>query len=406
MSKKKNRFKDLDSKEKERLKKLEEKVKQEGLKREILQDIDSPLLCAAILERIPSICSDIFNNPDLIPFIEEAKKRFLQDKNVRKALKKLIFKLKNKGVDLIPLIEEREEVPVITPKIEKEIAYMAFIPGGFKILVFAVHMYSKTTFDLAIAFISVISEIKIFDLKRSINLRTTNKIKDYIENVFAKMIEEKMVEIPLSYGRHILEKAYKKRLKDSKDNDLRIFINWLRKNVPDLVKKPIYDLIPKPESISVSDLELEKIFSLDAIEDQIMLTIMALKDEQQVKELLEELNNIRNSPLVLEEYQIEERERELKERYIDKLLDPEILKEFFEDLSYYLYLVGQKEEAQIFLKLAYIFEEKGRNYKLISLKMLNKALEIMKSEEENESKGKLIKSVDEVIEEITRVEEL
>ena len=402
MSKKKDIFKSLDSREKEKLKDLEEKIKKEGLKKEILQDIDSPLLCAAILERIPSVCSD---NSDLIPFIKEIKKKFFQDKNVKKSLKRLIFKLKNKGSDLISLIEEKEESPVITPKVEKEVAYMAFIPGSFKVLVFAVHMYSKTSFDMAIAFINVISEVKTFELERSIKLRTTNKIRSYIKNFFAKMVEEKMVEIPLSYGRYILEKAYKKTLEDSKNNDLRIFIDWIRKNGPDLDKKPIYDLIPKPEVVSVSDLEIEKIFSLNATGNQIMLTIMALKDEQQVKELLEKLNNIRNSPLVLEEYQIQEREREIKEEYIEKLIDPEILKEFFEDLSYYLYLLNQKEEAQICLKLAYIFEEKGRNYKSISLKILDKELEMIESEEEEESEERLIKSVDEVIEEILNMEE-
>jgi len=73
-----------------------------------LFSIESPLVFAAFLEELPSIKPELLDSTELENFLNWVRERFLDDKHVKKALKRLIFKLKNKNDDAILRAVARE----------------------------------------------------------------------------------------------------------------------------------------------------------------------------------------------------------------------------------------------------------------------------------------------------------
>ncbi len=399
MSKKKDILKRLNPEEKELLERLKRLTVTQGLKSESLFSIESPLVYAAFLEELPSLKPELLDSTELENFLNWVRERFLDDKHVKKALKRLIFKLKNKKININLDIETKSEPEPIFHKATQEVAYMMLVVSKeeSKVILLGAHIYTNTGLDAGIFSFDNKFQLITFYVEENYSKKHIKKIKDLLGDPFP------MVEVPLSYVRTLLEDVYSNKKYDLEIEfevkHLKQTLKRLEKVAPFSEKHPIYELIPDSEiSDEITRSELNTLFSDVLVE---WWSFMDKLDE--IKSLKEELEN-KASLLILPETELKRIETEIKDRYKEKIIDPEGLVKKFEDLGYYFYKTDKKELFELCLKMLSILNKKGKGYELVSNYMIDKSLVVFEEalyedeeDEEDEEKERLIITLDDII---------
>jgi len=393
MSKKKKKevIKKLSTEEKKFLEELKKAISESGLKKELLERIDSPLVWTAFLEELPSyLKSEPVTSSELEDFLNNVKDRFSHNKYVNKALKRLIFKLKNKGIDINLDLEDKQEEPIIHSLETKKLVYMAPSIGDVtKVVLFA--LQTPPRFECNVILFNEEFQVSEFFLLDNLSKKDINSIKQTIDNKF--LISTKLVEISPPYLRALLEDVDKNKLydfiEDESFSNFKNTLQKLKKIVPPLERHPIYDLAQEHEiPAQITSSELETLFS-----NGIVLYWSFIDKMDEIEELNRELE--KKSPIFLSKFQLYDIERDLKNKYKEKIIEPEKLIKKFEDLGYYFYKTDKKELFEICLKMIACLKKKEKVYDLVCDYMIDEALDFVEMihdmfEEELEKERKII----------------
>jgi len=376
----------LTNKEKNEVEYLLERLNIEGLNMSLVDNLSNPIIGVALIEKLPK---SLLKDPEIVIFLKQIKNKFSNNNEVKKAIKRICFKLKQKGIDVRELYYEKDEfVSILLQEKNKNRAYVSHIFGSIwqRILIFQLYI-NHGNMEAAVAFISDIEGIKEFIVYENLSKKRFN----ILLNTISKEIcyNHHLIEINISHATWILKDAYKKGFKADNTNKLKNIIKWLTDNIPSLNMHPIYKFMPDInysllKNITLS--EVKKIFSHELMKDWSIIS--------DVEALAKELKNIEKSPIILSEHQKNLRINEIKDKYRENFFAPEIFKNRFLEMAYYFAIKNEKEMALLCLKASDAFKKRDNRYKLITDYLLNLHLNDKPEEKENDIDSKLILSFD------------
>jgi hypothetical protein len=314
---------------------------------DILKKISTPEMARTLALNLPP---DSEKTLSLLLSLDKAFDR----KDVQKAVKRALFKLKNKGVTVPDRLEgdSLSLRPFGAVEREKPEGYVGPIDGtGTRGVLFSFPRL-PSGYDAGIGVVN--------DETGLVEFYATACSKKRLKALKKHLFEEMGVRIPasISHVLTILEQAYAR----SQEGSLNIPPDYLRlrnqalKNGTLLERSPIYDLVPVPsapgESLTAS--RLEKLFGHDIMETWLI-------DPDEIEPLLVELEESEGGPLLLSEAQERGRIQSIKERWAQKAFPEsklEILKHRLEEMAYVFHKRDEPEFAGIALSAALLALEK------------------------------------------------
>lgn len=333
---------------------------QEALISTLLKEIDSTDP-AEILARIPdSRCAQVLidrlplNDESTIPMLLTLRVGF-KDKGVGKAIKRVLFRLKRKGVATEEVYAEEDDSSTILKLSQKEPprCYVGTVDGaGLRVVVIIVHRGGKGL-DTGIGVVSDQQGIQEF-FYRNLSKRSAKKMKENFSREAGPL-----VETSLSHAATILEESYQRHLtlKSDVSADYLELRPWLLENAPVLARPVVYDYIPET-SISetiLTDSQLMELFDHELMESW-LIEIEALRP------FMEDMFKVQESPIVLTEAQKSYRIREIKEKCMGEIFSPErrkLLKHRLEEMGYVFFKLGQEETAGVALAAAHAADQES-----------------------------------------------
>lgn len=312
----------------------------------IKEHIPSHQLAHAFVERLPA------DDPDTVNLLLAIREAFDQ-KNIQKAIKKAIFRLKQRGIS-IPDREPHEGSPSLIRQTEKEAptAYLGPIDRSGSRGIFIVLPQIPKGVDLGMGVVNDEKGIIQFVYGRYSKKRM-RELKDFFfENI------GDMVETPLAHAATILERTYSQNeqvIKDSSSDYLQLR-PWILENVSLLDQSVIYDFIPI-ESLSektLTDSQINKLFEHKLMETWII-------DPEEMTPLLEKISEVKESRILVSEVQRLERINEVKDESVAEIFPDSkrsIIRYRLEEMAYVFFKLGEEDYAHLSLAAAHSFEEK------------------------------------------------
>ena len=306
----------------------------------------SPPLAEALVERLPITDSQT-------PRILLGLRSSFQEKSVQKAIKKAIFKLKQKGIALPE--EQDSAAPVLKPDKQGESgisAYLGPIDGTGSRPVFISVPQLPAGVDVAIGVVNDEEGIIEFVFTR----HSKKRMKEIKELFFSKL--PSMVETTLSHAADVLERAYQAKgpaVSDSARAYLQ-FRPWLLDNTSGVERSEVYRLLP-PETISpdlLTESQLERLFEHE-------LMAPWLIDLKSLRPLIEEIRKAEESRIFISEGQRLEHIYRIKYEGIPKLFSEARrlgLKYRLEEMAYVFLKSAEENLARLCLAAASSLAEK------------------------------------------------
>jgi hypothetical protein len=166
------------------------------------------------------------------------------------------------------------------------------------------------------------------------------------------------VETPISHAATLLERAYTKN--EEGPNELyRGYLQlrpWILENVSLLEQSAAYDLISS-DSISKESLTSSQIERLLAHE--LMKTWII--DPDQIKPLMEDIQKVKESPILVSDAQKTDQINETRRKAIDKIYSEDkrqLMKWRLEEMAYFFFKLEEEEMAHLSLTAALSLDEK------------------------------------------------
>ena len=273
-----------------------------------------------------------------------------KDKNLRRLLKRYLFQMKSKGVEvIIPEIEEGEPLKFVIPEPPQAQVYITGIDYVGDRLLFL----SKSVLRWGVVFFQVtlsdqdgIKNFSALDLKRK-------EIKNFLKKVSQDGLFQ-FIEIPPDYGHFLIDEAYQVNLKKGIPLPEQ-FSHW-KAEIDDLkgsITEPIiYSCLPKDEfpeaTLSTSQDHYQSLFELEEFKGWFL-------EPRLIWEYIEKLKDVEVSPLVLNPYQVEQRREELFSEAVQKIFDEnfrKIFKRRLEETAYILFRANKVKPAKLTLLAA------------------------------------------------------
>ena len=307
--------------------------------------IASPQIAQALVARLPT------DGPEIVDLILAIRKAFDQ-KMVQKAIRKSIFRLKQKGIPVQEL-ESEKDTPLLLNKIERDdpSSYLGPPDGFGNRGIFIVLPQIPKDMDIGLGVVNDEEGIVQFFYGRYPN-KKMKEVKDFFFSQF-----NTMVEVSLPHAATILENSYGQN-KDGLNESSKSYLKlrpWIRENVTLMEQPIIYDAIPR-ESISKSIFtrsQRDKFFGHKFMESWI------IKPEM-IKPLVEEIDEAEKSPIHVSGEQKKARINEIKEKGLEQIY-PEskclILKQRLEEMAYILLKSGEEDYARLSLAAALTLAE-------------------------------------------------
>ena len=312
---------------------------------DIPKAVPSQKLAQALIEKLPV---DVPETVGLVFALRDAYDR----KEVRKAVKKVLFKLKQRGISL-PDSDSPEETPYRVQKIlhEDPAAFVGPFDGmGFRPIFLALPQLPKGI-DVGLGLISDSQGIIEFIFNR-----TSKKRMKELKEVFFNQVGT-MIKTSLPHAATILEKAYSLN-KSGSNKSAGGYLQlrpWILGNVTLLERPVVYDLI-SPENVPRDILTVSQMGNL--LEHELMVSWIIDPDE--MKPLVEEIIKAQESPIFISEDQKAGRIREIKEKGVSDLFPLSkrlIMKDRLEETAYVLLKMDEEEYARLCLTSALSLEE-------------------------------------------------
>ena len=315
---------------------------------EIAVKISSPAVAEALVLRLP------VDDPATIPLVQALRQAF-SHKPVQKAIRKTIFKLRQKGLSVPDNGGAKNGTKIsMRPEGEEPMAYLGSIdPEGNRALFLALPQVPKG-FNVGIGLINDESGILDFQM----GLYSKKRMKELETHFLAEDGPISMVEASLPHVATVLERAYNtsKEASVKIPSDYLTLRPWLLENVSLLDQAPIYDHIPKTtvSQETLTDSQIEKLFSHP------LMTFWIISPEK-IGPLLQEVLKAEDSPILLSETQKAERVNAIKEKAVKELYpesERDILRRRLEEMAYIFFKRDESEYAKLSLMAAESLEAK------------------------------------------------
>ncbi|MBW2067110.1 MAG: hypothetical protein JRJ03_19555, partial [Deltaproteobacteria bacterium] len=266
---------------------------------QIVEHITSPRLAALVLEKLPP--HESFS-PPLVVAIKEA---FPNDKTVQKSIKRLLFKLKQRGVS-IPGLEEQKDTKALIKGPDKvdPVAYVGPIDGaGNRPLFLAVPKFPRG-YDVGIGVANDELGFREF-VAGTQSKKRMNELKDF----FFERVRDP-VETSVAHVAQIIEMAYAGQESSPADEVSQAYLRirpWILENVTIPERPLIYDFI-SPEDVSRALLTSSQISRL--LGHRLLETWVV--EPEAIEPLMEEIQAAQESPILISDAQRASRIGEIK----------------------------------------------------------------------------------------------
>ncbi len=308
----------------------------------IVTRIPDSRLAQILIERLP-----LHDEPS-VPLLSAINDGF-KDKQVHKAVKRALFKLKKMGVPVKDFNSEKSTTPTILKPPQEEKPVVCIGPvidmAGSRAVLIVLHRPMKGH-DVGLGIVSDEDGIQQY-LFGTYSKKRTKTVKDHLSQVAGPL-----VETSLSHSFTILENAYRRHneLNSDPPADYLELRPWLVENVSLFDKPVIYDFMPEepaPDFILTGS-QLEKLFEHNLMKKWLI-------DFEDLKPFMEDTLKVDDSPIVLTEAQKSDRSREIKKKCIEELFPApkrDLLRHRLEEMAYIFLKLGEEEYSEISLAAA------------------------------------------------------
>jgi hypothetical protein len=298
------------------------------------EGIPDPLCAQALINRLPT-------DPSVIPLLQVLKDRF-PEKGVGKAIRRALFKLKQKGVPTEAFLAQTADPAPILKPVPKDppLCYVGPIdtPGGARTVALILHRQGKGRE----AGFGVVSDTEGF---QEFFFGPLSK-KDAMG--LTEQFSEKagpLVETSLSHVATLLEAAYQRQVSTggrAPEHYLELR-PWLLEQAVLLEGPIIYDMIPRNvvSDHILTDAALKNLFDDPLMEDWLV-------EYASLRPYMEEIYRLDESPIFLTPVQKRTRIREIQDKCLAQIFTPEKrgrLKYRLEEMAYLFLKLGQEETA-------------------------------------------------------------
>ena len=310
------------------------------------EQIPGPELAQAFIEGLPT------QDPDAVPALLAVRKAFPQ-KKVQKAIKKTIFKFKQKGISHPDLAPEKG-APVLVKRLDvaDPSAHMGPVDGtGSRGILLILPQIPK---GVEVGMGAVSDELGFIQF--FVGRYSKKQLKEIREIFFSSF--DSAVETSISHAATILERAYSKN-EEGLDESSRGYLQlrpWILENVSLLDKSPAYDLIP-PDSISKGSLtrsQIEKLLDHDLMKTWII-------DPEKLKPLTEDIQKVKESRILVSDAQKTEQINEARGKATIEIYSEDkrlLMKWRLEEMAYFFFKREEEEMARLSLLAALSLDEK------------------------------------------------
>lgn len=313
---------------------------------EIVARIPHSHLAGIFLERLP------LDNEFPVPLLIALDEAF-NDKKVHKLVKRILFRLKQKGVPVDESFPQRASHDAILTRTQKEdpVAHIGPIAGtiGSRAVLIVLQSAVKG-YQAGIGLVSETEGILQF-LYGPFSKKRLKEIKGSLSQEAGPL-----VETSLSHAATILEIAYRRHMELHSDApsqypELR---PRLLENATILDRPIIYDFVPEiPGDGTLTDSQLGKLFAHNLMGSWLI-------DFEDLKPFMEDILKVEGSLIVLSDTQKADQVRQIKEKSIEGLFPGPrraLLKHNLEEMAYFFYKLDQDEYSRMALTAARNLDE-------------------------------------------------
>lgn len=320
---------------------------------EIASRVTDLRIAQILIERLPA------DDEQSIPLLIALVKAF-DNKQVRKAVKRVLFKLERRGVHVGELYPEETSSPnVLTqaPK-EKPVAYIGPISNllGTRAVMIVMQRDLKAQ-HVGAGIVSDEDGISQF-IYGTFSKKRIKEIKGRLSK------DSLLIETSLSHAATILEAGYQTHMKLHPDThteylELR---PWLLENTPILDRPVVYDCMSEESVIdrSLTYSDVKKLFEHDLMQAWLI-------GYEDISPFMEEIIGIGDSPIFLSESQKADRAGQIKEKCAKELFPPSkqaLMKHRLEEMAYIFFKQGQDEYARLSLMAGLNMDEEKSSLKM------------------------------------------
>ena len=313
---------------------------------EIVARIPHSHLAGIFLERLP------LDNEFPVPLLIALDEAF-NDKKVHKLVKRILFRLKQKGVPVDESFPQRASHDAILTRTQKEdpVAHIGPIAGtiGSRAVLIVLQSAVKG-YQAGIGLVSETEGILQF-LYGPFSKKRLKEIKGSLSQEAGPL-----VETSLSHAATILEIAYRRHMELHSDApsqypELR---PRLLENATILDRPIIYDFVPEiPGDGTLSDSQLGKLFAHNLMGSWLI-------DFEDLKPFMENILKVEGSLIVLSDAQKADQVRQIKDKSIEQLFPGPrraLLKHNLEEMAYFFFKLDQDEYSRMALTAARNLDE-------------------------------------------------
>lgn len=314
---------------------------------ELLTEIRDPPCARVFVDRLP------LRDERVVPLLQAINDAF-NDKDVIKAVKRALFRLKSKGIGTDDFSSEDGAEKVYKPKKrEQPRCYLGPIDAmGNRAVV--IHFFeSGKGVDVGMGMASDQEGIQQFVFDQ-MSRKSARELKAELEGMAGPFIEA-----PLSHGAMVLEDAFK--LENTTRTDERA--EYLRLRPWLLQNTSVKDYSVNFDDIAISDreiteTELEKLF-----EHELMVSWFAPFDV--LRPFMIEMEGVHQSPIIMSDPQKLHRMEEIREKCINTLFDAAGRKRFKKrllEMAFFFLASDERDYAQLSLYAAANIQEKASQF--------------------------------------------
>lgn len=315
----------------------------------ITKKLTNPRLASALVEKLPI-------NDVVVPLLGALQQAF-REKGVQKAIRKAIFKLKQRGISISEIESKADSSPLVLREGQKDepFAYLSSIDGSGCRLAFLALPRAPIGFDVGMGMVCYETGVVDFQFA-ALSKKRTKEIKDRFHKSSGPL---PVISVSVSHAAAVLEEAYNISIEGAAEvpSTFLSFRSSLPKDVSPLERPAIYSHITHEEIHGevLGKSEIEKLFGHDLLKDWSL-------PPQEMRPMVEEFVEAEESPLELMEYQKMERTRESKAKWLEKFYPQsrrEKLARRFEEMAYVFWAKSEPDYARLSLKACQNLREEG-----------------------------------------------
>ena len=281
-----------------------------------------------------------------------------KDKNLRRLLKRHLFQMKSRGLEVVipETDEESEPLKIVNLEPSQATVYISGIDYVGDRLIFlskSVLRWGVLFFQITLSDQDGIKNFSAFDLKRK-------EIKNFLKKISEDGVVH-FIEITPDYGYFLIDEAYQINLQKGiplpeQFNHWKVEIDDLRGSVTEPI---IYSCISHDTiheaTLNAAPGQYLSLFELEEFKNWVL-------EPRLVWGYLEKLRDIGNSPLILDPRQVEQRREAIFSEAAQKIFDQDfrrIYRRRLEETAYMLFRKNNEEAAKCALSAAWDLRPQG-----------------------------------------------